>query len=245
MRTPGRRWTEAEVTRAVTMRENGATYSVIARAVGRSISAVVVKFEQLSSKGICPGIAVVDVFWTIRELAAAGGEVTSARLRARGFAKHTVWRALADLRAAGLIVTAVAPVTCDRAIALTARGERAGKEDLKVRSRPQGRYWTEGETRRAERMREENHSAIEIAAALGRTVESVKAKLAYFSPRGAKGEGEPRPAVSAFALAQRERRCVAAGCRDLTAELMGDPPPGFSALDRKRAAEPKPETKRI
>jgi hypothetical protein len=35
-------------------------------------------------------------------------------------------------------------------------------------------------------------------------------------------------------LAERDARKLASDLRDLTAELMGDPPPGYSALERRR-----------
>jgi hypothetical protein len=43
--------------------------------------------------------------------------------------------------------------------------------------------------------------------------------------------------VSAQALALRAARKEAEYARDITASVFGDPPPGFSALDRKRSRE--------
>ena len=43
--------------------------------------------------------------------------------------------------------------------------------------------------------------------------------------------------VPAAVLAERDAIRAAADLRDLTGDLMGDPVPGRSALDRKRAAE--------
>lgn len=41
--------------------------------------------------------------------------------------------------------------------------------------------------------------------------------------------------ASSDALAARERLMIAMEMRDFTAAFLGDPPPGYSALDRKRA----------
>lgn len=42
--------------------------------------------------------------------------------------------------------------------------------------------------------------------------------------------------VPAAVLAERERLAVAVASRDFSAAVFGDPPPGYSALDQKRAA---------
>jgi hypothetical protein len=61
--------------------------------------------------------------------------------------------------------------------------------------------------------------------------------------RGPRNRSEPEgdserlvPAkISAAQDAERNARAAAAARRSLTAQIFGDPPPGFSALDRKQA----------
>lgn len=79
----------------------------------------------------------------------------------------------------------------------------------------------------------------EIALALGRTESGVKSKYKYekFS-REVKAPSVPfvREPVPEVVLAEQARRVVAWGQRSLTASLMGDPPPQFSALAGRRVA---------
>lgn len=74
-----------------------------------------------------------------------------------------------------------------------------------------------------------------IAAELKRTVDAVAARHHQF---GASFTAGPRAgAASREALVARAERVAAALQRDLTASVFGDPPPGFSALDRRRAGQ--------
>lgn len=43
------------------------------------------------------------------------------------------------------------------------------------------------------------------------------------------------------ALAEREQRLRTPDTRDMTGQILGDPPPGRSALDKKREEEGKPK----
>jgi hypothetical protein len=77
---------------------------------------------------------------------------------------------------------------------------------------------------------------IEIASKLRRTVISVKDRFTRCGPtfagvREANGKGPKR--VSESALADRDRRRAAADRRDFTGTFCGDPPPGYSMLDRR------------
>lgn len=74
---------------------------------------------------------------------------------------------------------------------------------------------------------------VTIARVLGRTVDSVANRYVAMGPAFSAG---PRGgAVSAQAFEDRERRREARDRQDLTASVLGDPPPGYSALDRRRA----------
>jgi len=95
--------------------------------------------------------------------------------------------------------------------------------------------WTDEETR----MLDGGKTAPEIAVILGRSLESVKCKIRYRRVSTIRAEiDEVRPAARALVppecIAERERRHAAP--RDLTAIFMGDPPKGYSALDRKLGA---------
>src|ERR1700741_3378441 len=80
----------------------------------------------------------------------------------------------------------------------------------------------------------------EIGAKLNRSADSVKAALN--AQLRLKGEGARRRGpviinrVPEERLADRDARLEAASCRDITAVFCGDPPKGFSALDRKRSS---------
>jgi hypothetical protein len=101
--------------------------------------------------------------------------------------------------------------------------------------------WTAHELVRAKAMRNNNLSYAEIDRRLGRRTGSTQGKFDYIASQNAK---EPHIAGSMrapeFVLAERDKRSAAADLRDQTATFFGDPPPGYSALDRKRAAERPP-----
>jgi hypothetical protein len=74
-----------------------------------------------------------------------------------------------------------------------------------------------------------------IAQKLNRSLDLVCGRFASCGPsfagiaRGTTGSLH----VPAQALADRDRRKEAAGLRDFTSTFFGDPPPGFSALDKR------------
>jgi hypothetical protein len=71
-----------------------------------------------------------------------------------------------------------------------------------------------------------------IAAVTRKTVGSVAGRFDAFGPSFSAGT---RGGPSAQAVAELERRNAARDRRDLTSIVLGDPPPGYSALDRKRS----------
>lgn len=118
--------------------------------------------------------------------------------------------------------------------------------------------WSDAEKATALRMKADGAKPVEIAAALGRTEKSVRAKIytmqmnqaqrlrdnatrnarRYDSDQGRRAAGigiAVSMAPDIDAIDERNRR-IAAPHRDLTALLCGDPPLGFSALDRAERA---------
>jgi hypothetical protein len=72
-----------------------------------------------------------------------------------------------------------------------------------------------------------------IAVAVGRTFESVYYRFDAFGPSFGANQSSSRKATPA-ALADMVARKEAERRRDITAEVFGDPAPGFSALDRRQ-----------
>ncbi|WP_445222234.1 hypothetical protein ACKWRH_21505 [Bradyrhizobium sp. Pa8] len=70
-----------------------------------------------------------------------------------------------------------------------------------------------------------------IARATRKTVDSVAARFNRHGPSFSAGA---RGGPSEQAYAELERRSAAKDRRDLTASVLGDPPPGYSALDKRR-----------
>ncbi len=71
-----------------------------------------------------------------------------------------------------------------------------------------------------------------IARTLDRTFEAVDGRFRMYGV--AFGANQRGREISAHTLAQRDARKEAERLRDLTSVVFGDPPPGFSALDRRR-----------
>ena len=96
------------------------------------------------------------------------------------------------------------------------------------------RPWTQPELNQAKLMHERGYPLWAIGYLLGRSVCAVKGKLF--------------PSSQAFHLAEvrrlereRDARRAAADLRDTTALFFGDPPPGFTALDRRQFPNPSKE----
>ena len=98
-------------------------------------------------------------------------------------------------------------------------------------------FWNEDETNKAQTMKRNGHTLDEIGKALGRTANAVSRRLSYFNlsvatkkqPHNLTGYSM---SVPADVLESREVR-LAAPQRDLTGHLFGDPPVGYSALERR------------
>lgn len=71
-----------------------------------------------------------------------------------------------------------------------------------------------------------------IGRAIGKTVEGIAARFNRFGPSFTAG---PRSGPTEQASADLERRNEAQRRQDLTASVFGDPPPGYSALDKRRS----------
>jgi hypothetical protein len=95
-----------------------------------------------------------------------------------------------------------------------------------------GAAWSIKELRQALRLKRQGVTCADIASVLGRTTEAIETKLKCF---GKTRVGVPiarsgkRPVSAAEEQIERNFACH----RDLTGAICGDPPVGFSALDRE------------
>ena len=103
---------------------------------------------------------------------------------------------------------------------------------------PIRRQWTDEEFARLVHMVEVDHLGFtEIGQRLGRGTSTCYQKYHYAnSVRAQSAHDQQLPRASERAINERDRYNAALHARDLTATLCGDPPPGYSALDRKRSA---------
>ncbi len=105
-------------------------------------------------------------------------------------------------------------------------------------SKNSGKAYTLQDLLTIETMYEAGKTYAEIAEALGRGVKGVKSRVAKFGHKAhgqpfngwARGEYPHKPPPTEVLQARDVRRT--APYRDLTAALMGDPPKGYSALDK-------------
>jgi hypothetical protein len=98
--------------------------------------------------------------------------------------------------------------------------------------------WSIKDLRQAIRMKRQGATCAVIAAALGRGVVAVEAKLNWSGTIPVKN-AVPRPMESVPIRANEEQiERSDAPHRDLTGIICGDPAIGYSALDRKRGATP-------
>jgi hypothetical protein len=96
--------------------------------------------------------------------------------------------------------------------------------------------WTEEETGVARRLLKDQAPDSEYERLLGRTKACARARIERLDRLSAPGPRRPEPkmfSVPVDVWIERSRRLAAP--RSLTASIMGDPAPGYSALDRKRA----------
>lgn len=98
-------------------------------------------------------------------------------------------------------------------------------------------YWTDAEVKLLFELRDdEAWEWFQIAEHLGRKIDNCKQK--YFDTRHRKraARGESFEKCPNAAMIDRERRERARAGASITAQIFGDPPPGYSALDRRRRA---------
>lgn len=94
--------------------------------------------------------------------------------------------------------------------------------------------WTEEEMATLDRLCVEGRSSKEIAVILNRTFYAVRAKISYCNSARARANSSMAGNVRVPPELIAERNVRSAARRDLTAVFFGDPPQGYSALDRKR-----------
>ncbi len=98
-------------------------------------------------------------------------------------------------------------------------------------------YWTEPQIKLLFKLRDERGLEWwQIAERLGRPKDSCKVKYANITSRRRAERGESLQAAPNAAVIDRERREHARAGASITARFFGDPPPGYSALDRRRRA---------
>jgi hypothetical protein len=96
------------------------------------------------------------------------------------------------------------------------------------------RAWTADETATLQRMLGAGATWRQVATELGRSMQSIKGKIETVYKQSAGSAGDVRRIhVPETALVERDRY-LAAPPRDLTGFMLGDPPVGFSALERKK-----------
>lgn len=110
---------------------------------------------------------------------------------------------------------------------------------LRVRQRigAQRERWTPEKREIARDMRANNATLAEIAAEVAMSCAAVSKETQGIKPdqRG-RGSGELTTRIAIEVLDDRDRRRAAAHRQNLTSILFGDPPPGYSALDRRQQA---------
>ena len=102
----------------------------------------------------------------------------------------------------------------------------------------QWRPWSAEELAQATVWREEGISDAEIGKRIGRTRQAVAVKLwnVGVAHRFNILHGNNDPLTDERIVAERDARREASYRRSLTQQFFGDPPIGFSALDKRRAA---------
>lgn len=98
---------------------------------------------------------------------------------------------------------------------------------------PERQIWTRIEIENAMTLYEDDHSFEEIAHILGRSVEATKYRIHAEQAKARIAAGVTRSSISPEQEDEPARRLEGYGARDITASLFGDPPRGFSALDKQ------------
>jgi hypothetical protein len=96
--------------------------------------------------------------------------------------------------------------------------------------------WTPERVASLRRLMAERARPNEIASALGVTEAQVSTKIALLRHIERTAAGNTARATPQSVIDEREARAEAAWRRNQTQEFFGDPPPGYSALDRKRSS---------
>lgn len=100
-------------------------------------------------------------------------------------------------------------------------------------------FWSEAETTAARKMIRDGEPAEKFLEVFGKTRKAAMARIRhvdYFRDRRTRNKGEvtPRaPEIPEEVIVERVKRSTAA--RTLTGFVFGDPPLGFSALDKREA----------
>lgn len=111
------------------------------------------------------------------------------------------------------------------------------------------RLWTKDEIATLRRLYQERKSWEDMAEILGRTSWACRSKMHDLIASHPYRNGGRKSArietchtivIPDHILADRDARYEASYRRTQTQEFFGDPPPGYSALDRKRQAEAQP-----
>jgi hypothetical protein len=101
--------------------------------------------------------------------------------------------------------------------------------------RPARLLWTPTEIESAMTLFEDDFSFEDIARTLGRSVEAVKLRIHTEQYKARVADGYKRSTIAPEVEAERTERQLGNDARDITATFFGDPPRGFSALDKQRA----------
>jgi hypothetical protein len=119
----------------------------------------------------------------------------------------------------------VRPKSVPRIIESARKAKSQPKNDIPEKSKlTSAKLWTDEEIAEAEDLLERGWRQVDIAQKLGRSESSVNSKLYSL---------EHQNRVPPDRIAEAEARREASWRRNTTALLMGDPPPGYSARDRR------------
>lgn len=100
---------------------------------------------------------------------------------------------------------------------------------------PDRQFWTADDIESAMAMFDDDLGFEDIARALGRSVEATKVRIYLEQYKARIAAGNRRTSVDPSLEAERVRRRDGYDARDLTSTFFGDPPRGFSALDKQRS----------
>lgn len=103
-------------------------------------------------------------------------------------------------------------------------------------NRPDSIPWTQTEIDLCMAMHEDDYGPEDIAIRLRRSVTSIQSKIrCALELRRREEGGSVSKRISAKQEDERDRRKAGYDARDMTSTFFGDPPRGFSALDKQRS----------